>query len=70
MKKKILNIALIIGIIVTVLLLGTMFSDYNLKKTVSACILAQKQTSQSFDPKKAKELCEEDIKKSTSNFGY
>ena len=47
-----------------------MFNNYNLKRTVSACILAQKQTSQSFDPKKAKELCEEDIKKSTSNFGY
>ena len=67
MKKKILNIALIIGIIVAVLLLGTMFSDYNLKKTVSACIVAQKQTSKSFDLKKAKKICEEDIRKQTNN---
>ncbi len=67
MKKKNLNIALIIGIIVTVLLLGTMFSDYNLKKTVSACILAQKQISKSFDLKKAKKICEEDIRKQTNN---
>ena len=67
MKKKILNIALIIGIIVTVLLLGTVFSDYNLKKTVSACILAKKQISKSFDIKKAKKFCEDDIRKQTNN---
>ena len=70
MKKNLSNIVLIIGIIIAILLLGTMFNNYNLKRTVSACILAQKQTSKSFDPKKAKELCEKDIKKSTSSSGY
>ena len=40
------------------------FSDHNLKKTISACILAKKQTSKSFDPKSAKEFCEKEIKES------
>ena len=41
----------------------TCFSEYNLKKTVSACILVQEQTSQSFDLQKAKKFCEEEIGK-------
>ena len=41
----------------------TMFKEYNLKKTISACIVAQKQTSESFDPKKAKRMCEKIIQK-------
>ena len=49
--------------IVVIYFLRTNFSEYNLKKTVSACILAQKQTSKSFDIEKAKKFCEESIKK-------
>jgi len=63
MKNKILNIVLVIGIIITVLLLGTIFSDYNLKKTISACIVAQKQITKAFDLKKSKKFCEQEIKK-------
>jgi len=40
------------------------YSDHNLNKTISACIMAKKQTSKSFDPKEAKKFCEEEIKKS------
>ena len=43
------------------------FSDYNLNRTVSACIAAQKQTSESFDFEKAKKFCKEEIKKLKSN---
>jgi len=38
-------------------------SDYNLNKTISACMVAQKQSSTSFDPDKARDFCEKEIKK-------
>ena len=41
----------------------TMFKEHNLKKTISACIVAEKQTSESFDPVKAKKMCEKRIQK-------
>ena len=40
-----------------------MYSDHNLKKTVAACVLAQKQTSNSFNLEDAKQFCEEKIRK-------
>jgi len=39
------------------------FSDYNLTRTVSACVAAQQQTLKSFNYEKAKKSCEEKIKK-------
>jgi hypothetical protein len=41
------------------------FSDYNLTRTVSVCVAAQQQTSQSFNYEKAKKFCEDGIKKKT-----
>ena len=38
-------------------------SDHNINKSISACIVAQKQTSKSFDLKKAKSYCEKTVKK-------
>ena len=38
-------------------------SDYNIKKSVSACIVAQKKILESFDPKKAKKFCEKEVRK-------
>ena len=43
------------------------FSDHNLNRTVSACIAAQKQTSESFNHEEAKKFCKEEIKKLKSN---
>ena len=64
MKNKILKFILIILVVmITIYILRISFSEYNLKKTLSACILAQKQTSQSFDLEKAKKFCEESIMK-------
>ena len=63
MKNKILKFIFILFGIFVVYFLRTNFSEYNLKKTVSACILAQKQTSKSFDLQKAKKFCEEEIRK-------
>ena len=59
MKK---NILLVIFIIVAVFVISK-FSDHNLKKTISACILAQLQTAESPDVEIAKKVCEERIKK-------
>ena len=67
MKNKILTvISVIVGIII-LFLVRNIYSDYNLEKTVTACILAQKQTSKSFDLKQAKKLCKEEITKSVKN---
>ena len=43
------------------------YSDHNLNRTVDACMLAQKQTSESFDAEKARKFCKEEIKKQKNN---
>ena len=53
---------IIIGIIL-LFIFRMQNSDYNLNRTISACVLAQKQTSKSFDRKQAKKFCTEEIKK-------
>ncbi len=63
MKSKTKNIILLIVGIIFLLVTRTMFKEHNLKKTISACIVAQKQTSKSFDPEKAKKICEKRIQK-------
>ena len=62
MKNKIFKFFFIfVGIIIVFYFIRTYFSDYNLQKSVSACILAKKQTSKTFDLKKAKKYCKESI---------
>ena len=39
------------------------FSEYNLKKSISACVVVQKRVSESFDLEKSKKYCEEQIRK-------
>ena len=63
MKNKILTvISVIVGIII-LFLVRNIYSDYNLKKTVLACILAQKQTSNSFNIEEAEQICVDKIRK-------
>ena len=64
MKKNFFNIVIIIAIIAAIFLARTMFSDHNLKRTISACIVAQKQTSKSFNLEESKKFCHEKITKS------
>ena len=59
MKK---NILLVIFIIIG-MIAASKFSDHNLKKSISACVLAQLQTAESPDAEKAKKFCEEQLKK-------
>ena len=56
-------IALIIFGIIVLFIFKIKNSDHNLNKSISACIVAQKQTSKSFDLKQAKKLCKEEINK-------
>ena len=58
MKK---NILLIIVIIVGMFVALT-FSEYNRDRSIAACIIGQKNKSDTFDIKKAKEFCEKEIK--------
>jgi len=62
-KNKILTIISVIVVIIILFLVRNIYSDYNLKKTVAACVLAQKQTSNSFNIEEAKQFCEDKIRK-------
>jgi len=64
MNNNLKTLALIIIGIIVLYIFQTNYSDHNLNKTISACIMAQKQTSKSFDLKQSKKFCEEEIKKS------
>ena len=63
MNNKTNNIILLIVGIVFLLITKTMFKEHNLKKTISACIVAERQTSESFDPEEAKKMCEKRMQK-------
>ena len=60
-------IAIIIFGIIVLFIFQIKHSDHNLNKSISACIIAQKQTSKSFDLKQAKKLCKEEVTKSVKN---
>ena len=67
MNKKILNY--IIFIIISLILLyfaRNNYRDFNINKAISACVLAQKQTSENFDKDLAKKKCEQDVKQSVN----
>ena len=64
MIKKIILFVIFIGIGMFVIF---KYSDHNLNRTVAACMVAQKQTSEIFDAEKAKKFCKEKIKKQKNN---
>ena len=65
MNKKFLNTILFIIISVILLYFARIgFKEFNSKKVISACILAQKQTSQNFDMDIVRKKCEKKIQKS------
>ena len=63
MKKNALKLIIILIGIILIYLAKTNFSEYNLEKSISACIVAQKRTSESFDLEKSKKHCEERVRK-------
>jgi len=64
MNNNLKMILLVIFGIIALYIFQMKYNDHNLNKVISACVVAQKQTSKSFDLKRAKKLCEEKIKKS------
>jgi len=64
-KYKFLRfIIIIIGIIAAYLFFfKEKFSEYNLNKSISACVVAKKRTSETFDLDKSKKYCEEKVRK-------
>ncbi len=67
MNNNLKMIGLIIFGVIVLYIFQIKYSDHNLKKSISACVLAKKQTSKSFDLKKAKKFCEDEIKKQINN---
>ena len=63
MNNNLKMVVLIIFGVIALYFFQTKYSDHNLNKTISACVVAQKQTSKNFDLKQAKKLCQEAIKK-------
>ncbi len=63
MKKIIPKVIFIIVAIILIYFLKTNFAEYNIEKSISACVLGEKRTSESFDLKKSKKYCEEQIRK-------
>tara|TARA_B100001540_G_C15585565_1_gene541529 strand:+ start:356 stop:565 length:210 start_codon:yes stop_codon:yes gene_type:complete len=65
MNKKIQNY--LIFIIIAIILLyfaRNNYRDFNINKAISACILAQKQTTENFDKDLVKKNCEKKIRES------
>ena len=57
-KNILIFISIVLGMVVIL-----NFSDHNRNKSISACIVAQKNTSENFDINEAKKFCEKEIKK-------
>ena len=63
MKKKFLFVVFVVIAMFVIF----KYNDYNLNKTVAACMVAQKQTTKSFDAEKARKFCKEEIEKQKNN---
>ena len=63
MKNNIKMITIVVLGIIALYFFQMKNSDHNINKSISACIVAQKQTSKSFDLEKAKSYCEKEVKK-------
>ena len=61
-----LKIILVIVFGIIALYIFNANSDYNLNKSISACIAAQKKSLEQFNPEKALDICKEHIKKTNS----
>jgi len=63
MKNKYFPYIIVLLAVVALYFLPSKFKNYNLNKTISACVGAQKQTNEAFDIEKAKKFCQKEIKK-------
>ena len=63
MKKKFLFVVFLVIAMFVIF----KYSEHNLNRAVAACVVAKKQTSESFDLKEARKFCKEEIKKQKNN---
>ena len=64
LKNNLIKFTIILlGIIAIFYFLKTNFAEYNIKKSISACVVAKKRVSESFDLEEAKKYCEKEIRK-------
>ena len=68
MKKTFKIIILIFFGIILIYFLKTNFTEYNLEKSINACIVAQNRTSETIDMEKTKKYCEEEVRKQKENY--
>ncbi len=68
LKRNLLRLIGILFVIFVIYFLKNNFTEYNLEKSISACIVAKKQTSKSFDLEKAKKECSEKIRKQKDSY--
>ena len=68
MKKTFKIIILIFFGIILIYFLKTNFTEYNLEKSINACIVAKKRTSETFDLEKAKKYCDEQVRKQKEDY--
>ncbi len=65
MKNNLKNILIFIGLILALVFVSKKYSDYNLKRSLSACILYQTQKSSTkLNKEDAIEYCKKEINKS------
>ena len=63
MTNNVKMIVLVIFGVIALYIFQIKNSDHNINKSISACIVAQKKTSEFFDLEKSKDFCEEKVKK-------
>ena len=65
MKKNLKNMLFFVGLILALVFVSKKYSDYNLKRSLSACILYQTQKSSTkLNKEDAIEYCKKEINKS------
>ena len=67
MSNNLKMLALVVFGIIMLFIFNDQYKSHNLKKTVSACMLAQKKTSKSITPEQARIICEKVINKMVNN---
>ena len=67
MSNNLKMIAIIIFGAIALYIFQMKHSEHNTNKSISACIVAIKKTSKSFDLEKAKKFCEKKVKKMVKN---
>ena len=67
MSNNLKMLALVVFGIIMLFIFKDQYKSHNLKKTVSACMLAQKKTSKSITPEQARIICEKEINKMVNN---